>query len=262
LLEKQIVDELYNLNIKSIQITLDGKEEIHNKKRPHIANNDSFNKIISNLDYLVKKEVEGLIVSIRINTDNTNSDDYFDTFQYLSNKYKNKVVIYPGIIKDWNAKGEVSCGFNRKEEIDFIFKQFNKHGLIPNSFYPNYKTHCVAQRIFDYVIGPEGELYKCWSDVGKKDFVVGSLTNDYVNNGLLTKYLKSIDPFESKECRNCFFFFVCGGGCPNQRLKNKFYGTNFDTCTYFKGNLERFLEVHFHTKDNSMVKALKDMDYE
>ena len=81
-----------------------------------------------------------------------------------------------------------------------------------------------------------------------------------MNNDLLTKYLKSVDPFESNICRECFFLFVCGGGCPNQRLKNHFYNTNFDTCTYFKGNIERFLEIHYHSKENSLIKKLTSDD--
>jgi uncharacterized protein len=143
--------------------------------------------------------------------------------------------------------------FNRKDEVNFIFDLYNKYGIIPVDFYRNIKTPCVAQRIFDYVIGPEGELYKCWSDVGKPEFIVGNIMNNYVNSELLTKYLKSVDPFESSICRNCFFFFVCGGGCPNQRLKNKFMGTSFDTCTYFKDHLENFLEIHFNTKEKSTL---------
>jgi len=257
LLDKSFVDKLEKLNISFIQITLDGTQEHHNQRRPHFKNNDSFQKIIHNMDYLLKNKPKNTVVAIRVNVDNSNENKYFEVFTYINEQFGKQVNIYPGIIKDWNSNSSIQCGFDRNDEVNFIFDIYNKHGIIPVKFYPEYKQACVAQRIFDYVIGPEGELYKCWSDVGKQEFVVGNIKGDYVNTELLTKYLKSIDPFEDKKCKECFFFFVCGGGCPNQRLKNKFMGASFDTCTYFKSHLENFLEIHFSTKqDSTLIKEL------
>ncbi len=51
LLDKEFIDDLKNLNIISIQITIDGSEDTHNRRRPH-KNGKSYNVIMSNLEYL------------------------------------------------------------------------------------------------------------------------------------------------------------------------------------------------------------------
>ncbi|MCK4663008.1 MAG: SPASM domain-containing protein [Bacteroidales bacterium] len=257
LLNENVISQLKDLHINSLQITIDGLEETHNLKRPHYKNNDSFSRIILNLDKLFSKKESKIRVALRINVDNDNAEEFIEIYKFLEGRYGEKVFIYPGIIKDWSGKADgFSCGFNKKEEVAFRIEQYEKHGLKPINFFPTHTAPCVAERVYDYVIGPEGELYKCWNDVGKSDFIVGSIFNDKANVELLTKYLVSVDSFKSEKCKDCFFLFVCGGGCPSQKLRNKFDGTSFDTCTYFKYNLDKFLEIHFELKNIDEIKEL------
>lgn len=256
------INSIKELNIYSIQITLDGLMEEHNKRRPHVKNHNSFQKIIQNLDLLKNRYNENEIdISIRVNIDNKNSKNFFDVFTFLKKRYGNFINVYPGIVKDWNLNIENSCFFNKNDEINFILENYEKYQIKTLSFYPKIKIPCTAQRVYDYVIGPKGELYKCWSDVGKPDFIVGNICEKSTNYDLLTKYLVSIEAFNDPVCKECFFLPICGGGCPNQRLKNKFMGASFETCTYFKGNLERFLEIHFNSKNtNQLVKKFNSYE--
>lgn len=34
---------------------------------------------------------------------------------------------------------------------------------------------CTATSLYGYVIGPKGEIYKCWEDVGIKEKEIGSV---------------------------------------------------------------------------------------
>ncbi|MEO0264537.1 MAG: hypothetical protein ABIM17_04710 [candidate division WOR-3 bacterium] len=34
---------------------------------------------------------------------------------------------------------------------------------------------CISKRNYSYIIGPEGEIYKCLSGIGRKEFVEGKL---------------------------------------------------------------------------------------
>ena len=59
-------DFLSEYNRISFQITLDGIAEIHNVRKPHYCNKDSFEKISDNVGHLLEM---GINVSIRINSD-------------------------------------------------------------------------------------------------------------------------------------------------------------------------------------------------
>ena len=67
--------------IGRLQITLDGEEENHNRKRPHYRARDSFDAIIKNVALALSLDVQ---VSMRINTDYDNVDilpALFDLFK-------------------------------------------------------------------------------------------------------------------------------------------------------------------------------------
>lgn len=67
--------------IRRLQITLDGEEENHNRKRPHYSAGDSFDAIMKNVALVLSLDVQ---VSVRINTDYDNVDilpALFDLFK-------------------------------------------------------------------------------------------------------------------------------------------------------------------------------------
>lgn len=74
-------DILSERQIRSLQITIDGKRENHDSKRFHYTEGGSFDKIIDNIGVAIKK---GVKVSVRINTD---KDNYHD-LEYLKTLFK------------------------------------------------------------------------------------------------------------------------------------------------------------------------------
>jgi len=124
---------------------------------------------------------------------------------------------------------------------------YRDYGITEFDFYPNRRSiNCAATMKNSYVIGPEGEIYKCWMDAGKKDSVVGSIWGDEPWNArIIAKYMVTADNFNEPECRECFFLPVCGGGCPKIRLESGFSLGAKDLCFTFKENLEECLEAHY-----------------
>lgn len=96
---------------------------------------------------------------------------------------------------------------------------------------------CCARHISSFVIGPNGELYKCWNDIGIKDKEIGHLNSFSLFDKNCLTYMLDNDPLESEECEQCFFFPICHGGCPYNRI----YKKESDSCTCFKNNLKRML---------------------
>lgn len=84
--------------ITSIQITIDGPLEIHNKRRIYKNGKGSFEKVIKNLDILYSKINNGIIknnltVIIRCNIDKINYNSYFELKRFLENRYNYRFFI-------------------------------------------------------------------------------------------------------------------------------------------------------------------------
>jgi uncharacterized protein len=244
LLGPSVIERLEELRISSMQVTVDGPKEIHDARRRLKNGGGTFERIMGNLESLLTSWKGSLL--IRVNIDKTNSHLYPATCKYLADRFPGyDLHIRPGIVL-----GSGSCHsecLNRTEDASFQMNTYRNHGITDFDFYPNRRAiHCAATMKNSYVIGPEGEIYKCWMDVGKKEFVVGSIWGDVPWNArIIAKYMVTADNFNEPECRECFFLPVCGGGCPKIRLESGFSLGTRDLCYTFKENLEECLEAHY-----------------
>ncbi|MCP4163045.1 MAG: SPASM domain-containing protein [Deltaproteobacteria bacterium] len=257
LLDKTIIEQLPDLKINEIQITLDGLEETHNKRRPHIENNDSYKTILHNIDDLVKFDKEGKILkNIRMNVDATNSHEYKELYKLLNEQHgQGKLMMHPGFVDDiTGCRSSGGCLFDKNQVADFITDQYENHKIKDLGFYPpGHQGECMARSNNSYLVGPEGDLYKCWNDIGNDKYSIGNIhALDKIKNSMLRKYMIGADPLDDPRCNKCFYFPMCSGGCPWKRLRNKYDGLEFDLCTYFKVNLDTFLEIHYEIKKDKV----------
>jgi uncharacterized protein len=251
LLDEDKISKLKELNVEFIQITLDGTENMHNQKRPLLNGKGTFQKIIKNIDSLMSRQKElELSLSIRVNIDRANKDGFSDLYYYIKKRYPdNPIQIYPGYI----APVVEGCGSNgdtaldRQEQATFMKEQFLNYGITSFEFFPNQvNSECMARQKNGYLIGPRGEIYKCWMDLGKKDAVVGSLVEKNVsNNKTLNMYLHGLDQFEDSGCQSCMLVPVCNSGCPKYKIDAFQKNAHYDHCHVAKGNLKEFLEIHY-----------------
>lgn len=259
LLNMEKIRLLKELNINNLQITVDGTEETHNKRRPHFEHKETYKTILDNIKNLInhsksiKNDIE---IHIRINIDNENKNEYSVASADLKHKFP-EAYIYPGIVTGEatiSKCNELSCALNRKEQAEFYFEQYENSKNIDLDYYPTWFgiANCTATRLNDFVIGPQGEIYSCWHDVGDDRTLRGNIhENDVITNSvLLSRFIEGIDPFEDEKCKNCFYLPICGGGCPYYRVLNKYYNQNIEKCTMHKGTktLERMLEIHYEMK--------------
>ena len=99
----------------------------------------------------------------------------------------------------------------------------------------------MMRKVNSFGIGPEGSIYKCLEDFGNKNRSVGNLNKGIINNNLLAKYTMAYDVFDDKECVDCSFLPICGGGCPYDKINN---GVEAQNCTYLKKSLTDFLKMY------------------
>lgn len=70
---------------------------------------------------------------------------------------------------------------------------------------------CAARHHYSWMIGPDGNIYKCLSDFGREESVVGNVVKKDVDELEITK--KSDAKIEQCLLKNCNLLPICGGGC-------------------------------------------------
>ena len=113
---------------------------------------------------------------------------------------------------------------------------------------------CSARHITSFVIGPEGELYKCWNDIGIKEKTIGTVKEVSLSHELLLKYLLENDPLSDCNCENCSCFPICEGGCPYKRIYQKDGQESF--CKAKREGIINKLKRHidYKYKDNKIIQ--------
>lgn len=249
LLTKEKADLMKDLAIRNIQITFDGSEEIHNQRRFLLGGQPTYRKIMDNLKYLLSINKE-ITIDIRTNIDCRNKDDYNKFYQDFKSEINDKrVTMYPGFVSDLLSSECVSPEFNISEggyKAQFILDIFDKYGIEIKSFLPKYRRHsCVASKYFAFVIGPEGELYKCWRMVGNQKEAIGNVNDGSFDMVKFSKYLIGADYTLDSKCLQCEFITLCGGGCPLVRMRNKYEKISLNHCCPEKTHMEQLMELRY-----------------
>lgn len=197
--------------LDSIQITLDGQEDRHNKLRAMKSTKaPSFNTILQHIK-LIAENMPQTELHVRVNIDKNNVEDYFSLREDINNMVNsNNVIVYPGIIRLENKEmtNTVEPAFGRWETANFLYDIYSK-GILKGEVYPSLgisKT-CCASCINSFIIGPQGEIYKCWNDVSDKTKVVGYINRKgIVNKELYYRYHIGCEWYNDTECRKCFSY--------------------------------------------------------
>lgn len=246
----EVAEGLYESGITQVQITLDGFKETHDSRRPLANGQGSFDTIISNLDrHFSGKYRDMFDIAIRVNVDRNNYSEFAGIYRWMKDRYRSdRLIVYPGIIVlDENDRNASTC-LSRNDVTDIFIDLFRKHGIIPENFYPDdINMECMTRSPYNcMLVGSEGEIYKCYEDLGNGDLVVGNINDPAVwsNYGLISKYATGIDHYNDPVCRKCGYLPICRGGCPIRRFENVYKGKHNDCCTPFKGRMQDYVELY------------------
>lgn len=236
--------------LKSIQITIDGSEDTHNKLRKLANGKGTYRKIISNIHSIIKELLNTKVI-IRVNVGKDNQDEYPILCQELHKEFSDKISVYPGFIRVYNEREtDLICNSMEQKDVVAFYEKLENEGSININYYPNLcrKRGCVATCSTAYVVDPFGKLYKCWNDIGDEKMVVGNIANEeLIRPDLYNQYMIEGQWTSDNDCKKCFFLPICSGGCPWQRIKNKFYGASFNLCSIYKeGGMDEFLQLYYN----------------
>jgi uncharacterized protein len=244
----KIIDELAILKINRLQITLDGTKETHDNTRHLINGNGTFDKILSNIDLLLTKHND-IQISIRMNISKNNSSQFIHLNNLLKEKYNNKVHLYPAFVQNYNGSCQAgSCYEDGYIKGKFLKNLFEMDNIYSNDLFPMRSGKgCMSQQLNSFLVGPEGELYKCWNHLGVKEKEVGSIFEPQTisNFGLLSDSMLSEDALFDNQCKLCVLFPSCNGGCIDIKKSNG------DFCIPAKSMLEDFIDTRYILKTHS-----------
>ena len=237
MLNKDVLSRIKELCISSIQITLDGTKEIHDARRPLKGGLPTFDTIVNNLrlckDYLDYK------VMLRINIDKDNECEVSKINRLLEENGLHEVVLpYLGIVTNSNDCTPESACYSVAEASDLMLYYNTQNQEISNKSFPKQKgNYCCADRYADFVVAPDGKLYKCFNDIGIDKYAVGDLTNESYSNTSFEYSYMLYDPTKDKKCTACKLLPICMGGCPRKRILNE-----GERCIIEKYNFENYLK--------------------
>lgn len=249
LLTKEKADLFAELAINDVQITFDGPESIHNERRPLLGGQPTYRTIMENLKYLLQVN-PSVHVDIRTNIDRRNMEMYAEFYDSFKSEIScDRVNLYPGFVSDLLSSECVSPEHNISEggyKAQFALDLFDRYGIEIKSFLPRFRRHsCVGSKYFAFVIGPEGEIYKCWRMVGNPEQTLGNVREGIKNMAGFADYITGADYTRDPKCLNCEFIALCGGGCPLVRLRNRNEGLHLNHCCPEKSHMEQLMEMRY-----------------
>ena len=203
--------------INFVQITLDGMEEEHNRRKNFKAATGSpFLRTMENIHMLLKADV---LVSIRINFDPNNIDSVKELLPYLVNEFsgEKKLMIY--VAKIFEDCGTWKSGRTSDQSIMMhqLYEEFTQY-LTDHKFARTkpadnaYKYYyCGANNSHHRTIGPDGKFLLCHNLSAEEGY--GSIFEGITDRELFERWVvKSNAPERCNGCPllpECTSFHMC-----------------------------------------------------
>lgn len=250
---KQFVPILKEFDIKKVQITLDGNETEHDKRRFLASGQGTYKTIIDNIDYALQHNIN---ISVRTNVNKKNIDqmeslinlykDYgwtgYSNFSYY---FKSTMPCYEeleDVCSDVELFKEIKRVFGEQDINKFQFNSVYsylsrslKNMLESKGFAPLRSAYCGAIAGL-YDIDAFGDIYACNDTLTDGNCVIGKVdvqNGEFIlnsNHDIWKKRSVATMP----KCKKCPYLLFCGGGCAGQaRLSGK-EGINSSYCMDFQ----------------------------
>ena len=259
---------LYNLQINSLQITLDGVGQKHNEARyfPDIPD-ENFDLIIEN----IKASKELFEIFVRINVGPNNIMDAYHLVDYFINEgiwpHKN-IKFSLERLRDGYDRSIVGFkkhefGVKHNEFRQFLTLKYNEISKTKKAkykfIYPSDSTHAGCSLNYSghntIAIGPDGNIYQCWHHMEPKDKIgtIEELVGNNISQEILHKYCISLKKREEIGCFKCKLFPVCEPTC-------FYYFINFNdhdrNCSYWIGLIEMLKsQYNFYLENEEIIET-------
>jgi uncharacterized protein len=225
----RFVPLLSRASIREVQVTLDGTEDVHNKRRPLKGGQGTFDRITNGIDSALKA---GLPVNLRIVLDRENIDSLPVLAGFAIDKgWVNSPLFKTQLGRNYElhyCQSQQSRLYSRIDLYKDLYQLIKKHPHLLQFHKPAYSISrflfengelpdplfdscpgCKTEWAFDYT----GKIYSCTATVGKPGEELGTFFPDVVLNKEIVDLWQQRDILCIAECAACNLKLACGGGC-------------------------------------------------
>lgn len=250
LLDKEKVKYLTDNHI-SLILSLDGRKEMHDRMRPGVHGEGTYDEIVKNLQYCVANR-KGEEYYVRGTFTGYNMDFTTDVIDMIDKGFP-AVSMEPVVgedTADYSIKEEdlprVKAEYDRlaklfiereEEGRPFFFFHFNMD-LWKGPCLPKRLRGCGAGHEYLAVV-PNGDIYPCHQFVGRDGYVIGNVYEGLKNFKMMRDFRMN-HVFSKLECVDCWAKFFCSGGCHanNEAFAGDIHKPYHITCEIQKKRVE------------------------
>ncbi len=229
----------YRGYIGGIYTTIDGGREVHNSRRISLVNDDPFDDIVRNINFLLDLEVH---VTVAINLDRgslPHLGGFLETARDNGWADNPLVTLEIGRVDDRFFEGCADDVMNEAELLEFLLDYRSEHGLPGNVRFAFMRAIAPLARLMGaldskepgrtrlnycwasspvnrvYYVDKNLDVFRCTYCVGRHSETLGRL-GDASADRLPVTHIYGDD-----ECWHCEIGGFCAGGCPNSRRRDK-----------------------------------------
>ncbi len=245
----------------SLILSLDGRKEMHDRMRPGVQGEPTYDRILKNLQYCVEHR-DGEEYYVRGTYTRYNLDFATDVTDIVDKGF-------PALSME-PVVGDASEAYAiQKEDLPQIFDEYEKLTKIfierEEAGHPFFYFHfnmdlwrgpCLPKRLrgcgagHEYLaVVPNGDIYPCHQFVGRDGYVIGNVYEGLKNMDMMKSFREN-HVLSKPECVQCWARFYCSGGC---HANNETYAGDiqkpFDiTCEIQKKRIECALMIQAYNK--------------
>ena len=230
---EDVINELLDLGVDNLQVTLDGPAYIHDARRIGAQGEKTFDVI---LQHLCEFSLKFKSVVIRINVDNTNVGSICELIDILKDRELNKHCILHLNLVDPSGYSDAS-GYN--DETTNYFDEIYRYAYFKGFRVAPWRRYCSMFDKMYLAIDSKGNIYNCPNYMDVMEKIVGNVCD--------LKYDDAINFGLDDRCVGCCFVGICNGGCEVMRQNSNvgtdycFKNVNYQmTKSYFGARYHRF----------------------
>lgn len=259
-LDKEKVKYLTDNHI-SLILSLDGRKEMHDRMRPGVHGEGTYDQILKNLQYCVAHR-DGEEYYVRGTYTRYNLDFTKDVIDMVDKGFP-ALSMEPVVgddAEDYSIKEEDLPRV--KQEYETLAKVFLAREDSKNPFFyfhfnmSLWRGPCLPKRLrgcgagHEYLaVVPNGDIYPCHQFVGREGYVIGNVYEGLKNMKMMRDFREN-HVLSKPQCVKCWAKFFCSGGC---HANNEMYAGSMKkpydiTCEIQKKRIECALMIQAYNQ--------------
>ncbi|REK53988.1 MAG: radical SAM/SPASM domain-containing protein [Geobacillus sp.] len=249
-LSKQTLQNLLKYKVNHFMVTLDGSKDVHDARRALANQGSTYETIIHHLLDIQTLD-DSFEIYIRINFDEDNLAHIPRFLEELAGYFAgdSRFQIFCRPVGKWGGANDENlpiCDHRTAETKIWEFTEFGIHrglnmsSIIESMLMPTGAV-CYAAKPHSFVIGANGQLYKCTCFLHEEYNHVGRLHDDGTMEVDFDKLALWVTSGEEQDghCQACFFRPACQGNhCPMYRIRK-----GQRPCPYEKRKIKQVLRL-------------------